>query len=61
MQANYPKQRGPQTKPTRAEITAAWARLRAAAKTGSVEASALLIALAENRPVISVESRLTAL
>jgi len=50
------KNRGPQAKPTRAELNSAWARIRSAAGQGSVEACALLIALAENKPVISVES-----
>ncbi|MDB5984764.1 MAG: hypothetical protein JWQ69_5779 [Pseudomonas sp.] len=45
------KPRGPQAKPTRAELNAAWYRLRAAADQGSVQASALLIALVENRPL----------
>ncbi|WDH33910.1 hypothetical protein [Pseudomonas chlororaphis] len=45
------KPRGHQAKPTRAEVKAAWERLRAAAEQGSVQASALLIALAENRPL----------
>lgn len=50
------KPRGPQAKPTRAELTAAWNRLRTAADQGSVQASALLIALAENKPVITIEA-----
>ncbi|AZE37701.1 MULTISPECIES: hypothetical protein [Pseudomonas] len=45
------KPRGHQAKPTRAEVKAAWGRLREAAEQGSVQASALLIALAENRPL----------
>ncbi|PRW84040.1 hypothetical protein C7A10_29660 [Pseudomonas fluorescens] len=52
------KPRGPQAKPTRAELNSAWARLRSAADKGSVEACALLIALSENKPVISLESHL---
>lgn len=48
--------RGRQHKPTRSEVAAAWGRLREAASDGSVQASALLIALAENKPVIAVES-----
>ncbi|WP_323154871.1 hypothetical protein [Pseudomonas alvandae] len=47
------KSRGHQAKPTRAEVKAAWGRLRSAAEQGNVQASALLIALAENKPVIS--------
>jgi hypothetical protein len=45
------KPRGTQAKPTRAELNAAWNRLRAAADQGSVQANALLIALTENRPL----------
>lgn len=48
------KPRGPQSKPTKAEISAAWARLRSAAQQGNVEANALLIALAENKPAITM-------
>lgn len=47
-------QRGRQHKPTRAEVSAYYERLRAAANRGDVQASALLIALAENRPVLPV-------
>lgn len=56
MQTTITKQRGPQSKPTRAELNSAWARIRSAADKGSVEACALLIALCENKPVISLES-----
>lgn len=48
------KSRGPQAKPTRAELTAAWNQLRVAAGQGDIQASALLIALAENKPVITM-------
>ena len=48
--------RGRQHKPTRTEVAAAWDRLRDAASQGSVQASALLIALTENKPVIAMES-----
>jgi len=48
--------RGRQHKPTRSEVAAAWGRLRDAASEGSIQASALLIALAENKPVIAMES-----
>lgn len=48
--------RGRQHKPTRSEVAAAWSRLRDAASEGSIQASALLIALAENKPVIAMES-----
>lgn len=50
------KARGQQVKPTRAEISAAWVRLRAAAEQGHIEANALLIALAENKPAIAMEA-----
>lgn len=46
------KTRGHQTKPTRAEINAAYERLRIAANSGSVQANAALIALAERRPLL---------
>lgn len=49
------KSRGHQTKPTRAEITAAYERLRIAANSGSVQANAALIALAERRPLLPME------
>lgn len=49
-----PKLRGRQHKPTRSEVAANYERLRAAADKGDVQASALLIALAENRPVLPV-------
>lgn len=58
MHTTTQKQRGPQAKPTRAELNSAWARIRLAADQGSVEACALLIALAENKPVISIDTRL---
>lgn len=43
--------RGRQHKPTRAEVSAAWNRLRTAAEQGNLQACAALIALAENRPL----------
>jgi hypothetical protein len=46
------KPRGPQAKATRADIDKAWQRLRAAADTGDLQASAMLIALAERRPLL---------
>jgi hypothetical protein len=49
------KTRGHQTKPTRAEIIAAYERLRIAANSGSVQANAALIALAERRPLLPME------
>lgn len=45
------KTRGRQARPTRAEVAAAWSRIRAAADAGCVQASAALIALAEGCPV----------
>ncbi|OPB16096.1 hypothetical protein BFW91_05555 [Pseudomonas fluorescens] len=54
------KPRGHQAKPTRAEVKAAWGRLRTAADQGSVQASALLIALVENRPLIAATDTLPA-
>ena len=45
------KIRGQQAKPTKADLSAAWVRLREAAERGSVEAIALLIVLAENRSI----------
>lgn len=44
------KMRGRQAKPTHAEVAAAYERLRAAANSGNVQASAALIALAERLP-----------
>jgi len=55
MQTETQPLRGPQKKPTRAEISAAWWRLRNAAESGDVEANALLIALAENKPLLARE------
>lgn len=45
------KTRGRQAKPTKVEVIAAWDRLRTAATAGDLQASALLIALVENRPL----------
>lgn len=45
------KPRGRQAKPTRAEVAAAWGRLRAAADQGDVQACAALIALSEGKPL----------
>jgi len=50
------KTRGHQTKPTRAEISAAYERLRTAANAGSVQANAVLIALAERRPLLPLDA-----
>lgn len=54
MHANV-EHRGPQRKATLADIGQAWQCLRDAAKGGNIQAAALLIALAENKPVISLE------
>lgn len=48
------KTRGRQAKPTRNEVSAAWDRLRSAADGGDLQASALLIALAESKPLSPV-------
>lgn len=50
------KARGRQHRPTRSEIAAYYEFLRSAANKGNVQASALLIALAENRPVLPAEA-----
>ncbi|WP_397450855.1 hypothetical protein [Pseudomonas sp. NA-150] len=47
------KGRGPSKKATQAEVSEAWCRLRSAAGNGDIQASALLIALAERRPLLS--------
>ena len=54
------KPRGPQHKATRTDIAKAWTRLRTAADTGDLQASALLIALAERRPLIHSAEHLAA-
>lgn len=41
----------PNNRPTKDEVAAAWRRIREAANAGSVQACALLIALAENKPI----------
>ena len=51
---NTAKSRGRQHKPTQAELAAAWDRIRDKADQGDGAASALLIALAEKRPVLPV-------
>lgn len=45
--------RGRQQRPNQTELVAAWSRIRDAADKGSIPASALLIALAENKPFVS--------
>ncbi|MFN3770375.1 MAG: hypothetical protein ACK4TD_18585 [Ectopseudomonas guguanensis] len=47
------KTRGHQIRPTKAEVNSAWVRLRTAADQGDIQAAALLVALAENRPLLS--------
>jgi len=44
--------RGRQQHPSRSELVAAWSRIRDAADKGSIQASALLIALSENKPLV---------
>mgnify|MGYP003608012491 CR=1 FL=1 len=51
------KPRGRQAKPTRNEVAAAWDRLRAAADAGDLQASAMLIALVESKPLTPVLER----
>lgn len=50
---NNTKPRGRQHKATNTDVAKAWLRLRDAADAGNLEASALLIALAERRPLIN--------
>ena len=47
------KPRGRQQKPTVSEVAAYYDRLRSAADQGNVQATALLIALAEKRPLLA--------
>jgi hypothetical protein len=54
------KTRGRQARPTRTEVIDHYERLRAAADLGNVQASALLIALAENKPLAPVLERASA-
>jgi hypothetical protein len=54
--AQPPKGRGPNRGLTKGELRLAWDRIRSAASSGDLQANALLIALAENKPVISLES-----
>ena len=49
------KVRGRQCTPTRSEVADYYSRLRTAADQGNVQASALLIALAERRPLLPTE------
>ncbi len=48
------KRRSRNNELTKREVTAAWDRLRTAAGGGDIKACALLIALAERRPVIGL-------
>lgn len=43
--------RGPQHRPLKADVAAAWGRIRAAAISGDIQANAFLIALVENKPI----------
>ncbi len=49
------KRRGRSRLVSQSEVSAAWDRVRDAAEQGSVTASALLIALAENKPLLAPE------
>jgi|GEM_PF-758707 len=49
------KTRGRQAKPTKAEVADAWERIRVAAEAGNLQACALLIALAENKPLMHTD------
>lgn len=48
------KHRGRQAKPTKAEVSAAWSQIRVAADAGDLQAAAILVALAESKPLFSV-------
>lgn len=50
------KPRGKQARPTREELASYYSLLRAKAGEGDIQASALLIALAERRPLLPVET-----
>ena len=54
------KPRGRNHKATSSDIEKAWRRIRDAADAGNLEASALLIALAEKRPFIDAGAGLAA-
>ncbi|WP_371231483.1 hypothetical protein ACAW63_02630 [Pseudomonas sp. QE6] len=54
------KTRGHQVRPTKAEVTTAWGRIRSAADAGDLQAAALLVALAENKPFLQLPEALGA-
>lgn len=54
------KGRGQSRSLTKGEVQRAWDSLRSAAAKGDLQASALLIALAECRPILQSPSSLTA-
>jgi hypothetical protein len=54
------KRRGRARLVSRSEVTAAWDCLRTAAEHGDVQASALLIALVEKRPLLPHKGNLAA-
>lgn len=56
MQSSARPTRGRQARPTRAELNAAWSRLKTESNRGNVVACALLVALAEGHPVFHAES-----
>ncbi|MBV6823856.1 hypothetical protein [Pseudomonas sp. PD9R] len=58
--AQPPKGRGPSRSLTKAELKLAWDRIRSAAASGDLQASALLIALAEQRPLMTTATILAA-
>jgi hypothetical protein len=47
--------RGRQARPTKSDVSGAWASIRSAAAQGDIQASALLIALTEGRPLLHVD------
>lgn len=54
------KLRGHQVRPTKAEVDNAWIRIRSAADAGDLQASALLVALAEKKPILQLPAALIA-
>jgi hypothetical protein len=59
--STHTKPRGLQAKPTRSEVSAAWGRLRSAANSGDLQAAALLVALAENKPLLQLPAAISAI
>jgi hypothetical protein len=47
--------RGRQARPTKSDVSGAWACIRSAVAQGDIQASALLIALTEGRPLLHVD------